>query len=123
MPAHLDTPISINTGAPSVTSEISIKEIVIRPPSGDEPGTITLVIAQGDGPPAYRIPSSFLIADNNDPTRREQIAGRQFLIPVGLFFSDIAASSPTGSSQVDSIKAACYSALMARYPDLAGSVS
>ena len=122
MPANLDNPISIHTGAPSVTSEISIKEIVIRPP-GVEPGGINLVIAQGDGASSYRIPGSFLIADNSDPTRKEVIAGHQFDIPVGNFFTDVAASAPTGGSQFDSIKAACYSALMARYPSLSGSVS
>ena len=124
MPAELDNPISIMTGAPVSTSEISIKEIVIRPPGGtDYPGGINLVIAQGDGADSYRIPGSFLIADNSDPTRKERSAGKEFEIPVGNFFSDIAASAPTGGDQFTSIKTACYQALMARYPSLNGNVT
>jgi hypothetical protein len=122
MPAELTNPISIHTGAPSVTSEISIKEIVIRPP-GVEPGGINLVIAQGDGESSYRIPGSFLIADNDDPTRKEQIAGKQFDIPVGNFFTDAAGAAPSGATMFDAVKDGCYAALMARYPDLAGNVT
>ena len=122
MPANLDNPISIHTGAPSTTSEISIKEIVIRPP-GTEPGGISLVIAQGDGESSYRIPGSFLIADNTDPTRKEQIAGRQFSIGVGSFFSDAASAAPDGATMFDCVKNACYTALFNRYPELQGDIS
>ena len=115
--------MSLHSGAPSTLSEISITEIVIRIPKGDMPGGISMNISQGSGESSYRIPGSFLISDNSDETLKEQIAGRQFDIPVGSFFTDAASSAPDGATMFDAVKNACYSALMARYPELDGSVS
>jgi len=123
MPSNLTVPIEINTGAPNVTSEISIHEIVIRPPKGDIQGNISLVIAQGSGDSAYRIPGTFSISDSTDETAQEYIAGKIFSIPVGAHFTDAASASPDGVNMFECVKNACYSALMTRYPDLDGSVS
>jgi len=123
MPAELTSPINIHTGAPNTTSEISIDEIQIRVPKGDIAGGISLVISQGSGDSAYRIPGSFLIADNEDSTLQESIAGKIFHIPVGDFFTDATAAAPSGASMFEAVKAGCYAALMARYPSLAGNVT
>ena len=124
MPSDLTTPITINTGAPNTASEISIQEIVIHPPKGDMPGSITLCIAEGSGPSAYRIPGVFNISDNNDDeTLKEIIGGHQFDIPLGSHFSDAASASPVGDTVYEVIKHSCYTALASRYPTLQGDVS
>ena len=123
MPANLSSPMSIHSGAPSTTSEISIDEIVIRPPKGDIPGGITLVISQGSGDTAYRIPGSFVISDCDDETLRESIAGKIFDIPVGSHFTDAASAAPDGATMFECVKNACYTALFNRYPELQGDIS
>ena len=124
MPAELTTPIDINTNAPNVTAEISIQEITIRVPKGDDPGGMSLVIAKGDGENSWRVPGSFSVTDNpSDPTLQEQVAGVLFQIPVGLPFTNAAAAAPVGDSVHDAIKDACYKALFSRFPSLSGVVS
>jgi hypothetical protein len=122
MPSELTTPISIHTGAPVSTSKISIDEITIRPTKGDIQGSISLVLSQGSGEDAFRIPGSFSIKNNSDSTLKEVVAGRYFDIPVGDFFDDVASSDPDGASMFEAVKVACYAALSARYPSLSGNV-
>jgi len=115
MPANLDTPIDIQSG-PSTTSEISILEIVIRPYED-----VTLAIAQGDGATSHRIPGMFTLDDCD--AHEETIGGRVFTVAAGDYFSDAIASAPVGATMFDAVKAGCYSALMAKYPDLQGNVT
>ena len=123
MPSELDNPITIVTGAPVETSQISIKELAIVPPGGPEnPGFVRLVIAQGDGVTSHRIPGTFRLVDDVFATS-EVIGGKVFEVAPGNYYSDACSAAPVGASNLEAIKAACYAALAARYPALSGSVS
>ena len=125
MPSDLTTPVSIHTGALTSTSVISIDEIVIRPPKGDIEGKISVVISQGSGDSAFRVPGVFTVANNlNDPTLKEAIAGRYWDIPVGPWFDQAASAAPdpSATSMFEAIKLGVYRALQSRYPDLQGNI-
>ena len=120
MPANLDTPIQIQSG-PSTTAEVSIVELVINPPNGDTPGSVTLALAQGDGITRNRIPGLFSIVDTPADIV-ETIGGRSFPVAAGNYFSDIASAPATSGTVFESVKAAAYSSLQSRYPALSGPV-
>lgn len=120
MPANLDAPIDI-IGPPSNTAEISIQELVIRPPVGDQPGSVGLALMQGDGVTAHRIPGIFTVDDCDAHT--ETVGGRQFVVDAGTYFSDMAAGAPSGASMFEAVKLGAYAGLMAKYTDLAGNVT
>ena len=121
MPANLDTPIQIKSG-PSTTAEISIQEIVICPAAGSTPGSISMVIAQGEGATANRIPGIFVVDDCKAHT--ETIGDRVFDIAEGDYFSDAASAAPdpTATSMLMAVKIGAYNSLMAKYTALQGNI-
>jgi hypothetical protein len=118
MPLTLNQAIEIQRKAPESTVELDIYDFYVSKRNAMIQIWLSAII---DGE-SYDIPGIFVIKDVTEQYTTI-IAGLEFTVTPGNYFTDAAMAPPVGASQFEVDKNGLYNALMKMYPLLAGQIT